>query len=246
MNLLDKVALVTGGAKRIGREIALSLANEGCDIVIHCNTSHTEADVLAREIRSLGRRAWTVCADFTNPYAPETMLQTAWELSGWIDILVNNASLYTHEELDSISIEDMENLWRINALAPLLLARKMSTLAAESEILPIDYCGRIINLLDRDIAKPPVRGLPYWMLKRSLADFTIAAARQLAPRFTVNAIAPGPVLPPENITLTEAAGPLPLGVRPLPSDIASAVAYLARAVTVTGQILYVDSGQHLL
>ena len=105
MNLLDKVALVTGGAKRIGREIALSLANEGCDIVIHYNTSHTEADALAREIRSLGRRAWTVCADFTNPYEPETMLQTAWELSGWIDILVNNASLYTHEELDSISIE---------------------------------------------------------------------------------------------------------------------------------------------
>lgn len=246
MFLLDKVALITGGARRLGREIALALANEGCDIVIHYRESRAEADALAREIRALGRQTWTVCGDFSNPYEPEHTLQTAWELAGWIDILVNNASLYTHEELESVSVEDMENLWRINTLAPMLMTRKMSTLAARSEILPADYCGRVINILDRSIAKTPPERLPFWLLKRSLADFTRAAALQLAPRFTVNGVAPGPCIPPEDIVLTEPAGPLPLGVRPLPGDIAAAVTYLARAVTVTGQILYVDSGQHLL
>ena len=87
MFLLDKVALITGGARRLGREIALALANEGCDIVIHYRESRAEADALAREIRALGRQTWTVCGDFSNPYEPEHTLQTAWELAGWIDIL---------------------------------------------------------------------------------------------------------------------------------------------------------------
>lgn len=246
MQLLDKVALVTGGAKRLGREIALALAREGCDIVVHYRSSRTEADALAREIRTLGRQAWCVCGDFSNAYAPEVTMKTAWDLAGWIDILVNNASLYSHDTLASASVERMEELWRVNALAPILLARKMHALACESRILPAGYCGRVVNVLDRSIASASAENLPYWLAKKDLEAFTRAAALDLAPRFTVNAVAPGPVLPPEDAALAEPAGPVPLAVRSLPADVADAVLYLCRAVTVTGQILFVDGGQHLL
>ena len=220
MTLLDKVALVTGGAKRLGREIALALAGEGCDVVIHYRTARDEADALAREIRGMGRQAWCVCGDFSNAYEPAVTMRTAWDLAGWIDVLVNNASAYSHDTLADASVERMEELWRVNALAPMLLARTIAPATAEN--------------------------LPYWLAKRSLADFTAAAAVDMAPRFTVNAVAPGPVLPPADTDLSEPAGPTPLATRCLPRDVADAVLYLARAVTVTGQILYVDSGQHLL
>ena len=246
MTLLDKVALVTGGAKRLGREIALALAREGCDVVIHYRTARDEADALAREIRGMGRQAWCVCGDFSNVYEPAVTMRTAWDLAGWIDMLVNNASAYSHDTLADASVERMEELWRVNALAPMLLARTMRELASESRILPADYCGRVVNVLDRTIARATAENLPYWLAKRSLADFTAAAAVDMAPRFTVNAVAPGPVLPPADADLSEPAGPTPLAIRCLPRDVADAVLYLARAVTVTGQILYVDSGQHLL
>ena len=86
MTLLDKVALVTGGARRLGREIALALAREGCDVVLHYRDSREEADALASEIRALGRQAWCVCGDFSNVYEPAVTMKTAWELAGWVDI----------------------------------------------------------------------------------------------------------------------------------------------------------------
>lgn len=246
MNLLDKVALVTGGAKRLGREIALALAREGCDIVVHYRTAREEADDLAAEIRGMGRQAWCVCGDFSNAYEPAVTMKTAWDLAGWIDILVNNASVYSHDSFQDVSIERMEELWRVNSLAPMMLARKMHELAFSCKILPENYCGRVINILDRSIVKPTEENLPYWLSKKDLEAFTAAAALSTAPRFTVNAVAPGPVLPPSDKRLSEAAGLLPLAVRPSPADVAAAVVYLAGAVTVTGQTIFVDSGQHLL
>ena len=246
MNLLDKVALVTGGAKRLGREICLALAHEGCDIVIHYRNSRDEADALAREIKGLGRQVWCVCGDFSNAYEPAVTMKTAWDLAGWVDILVNNASSYAHDSTEDISIERLEELWRVNALAPMLLAREMQRLASESRILPADYCGRVVNLLDRTVAKPAAEYAPYWTTKKALQAFTQSFALEAAPRFTVNAVAPGPVIPPDGDGLEEPAGPTPLAIRSTPGDVADAVAYLARAVTVTGQVLYVDGGQHLL
>ena len=246
MTLIDKVALVTGGARRLGREIALALAREGCDVVLHYRDSREEADALASEIRSLGRQSWCVCGDFSNVYEPAVTMRTAWELAGWVDILVNNASAYSHDSLADVPVERMQELWRVNALAPMLLAREMQRLAAESRILPADYCGRVVNLLDRTVAKPAAEYAPYWTTKKALEAFTQSFALEAAPRFTVNAVAPGPVLPPEGADLAEPGGPTPLAIRSTPGDVAQAVSYLARAVTVTGQVLYVDGGQHLL
>ena len=244
--LLDKVALVTGGARRVGREIALALAHAGCDIVVHYRDSREEADALAREIRALGRQSWCVCGDFSNAYEPAVTMRTAWELAGWIDILVNNASVYSHESIADVPVERMQEIWRVNALAPMLLVRTMAELAAASEILPAGYCGRVVDVLDRTVARPAAESSAYWLSKKCLEAFTAAAALEFAPRFSVNAVAPGPVLPPEDADLAEPAGPAPLAIRPLPADVAAAVVYLAGAPTVTGQTIFVDSGQHLL
>ncbi len=244
--LEDKVALVTGGAVRVGREIALALAREGCDVVVHFRESAPEAELLAEDIRRLGRQAWLVCGDFTNAYSPDVVMRTAWELAGWVDILVNNAAVFSQLPLGAMDVEELESMWRVNSLAPMLLARTMATLAEESEILPDDYCGRIVNVLDRRIIRPEHGRLPYWMTKKSLEAFTVGGALEFAPRITVNGVAPGPVLAPENPDLSESAGPMPLAVRCLASDVASAVVYLCGAMTVTGQIIFVDSGQHLL
>lgn len=244
--LEDKVALVTGCAVRLGREIALALAREGCDIVVHYKDSAAEAEVLADEIREMGRQAWIVCGDFSNTYVPEVVMRTAWELAGWVDILVNNASVFSHISFEEASVEDLDELWHVNTLAPIIMAKTLAALAAVSEILPDDYCGRVINILDRRISKPDRGCLPYWLSKKGLESFTIGGALELAPRITVNAVAPGPVIAPENPETSELAGPMPLAVRCIPSDIADAVIYLSRVVTVTGQIIYVDSGQHLL
>jgi len=128
----------------------------------------------------------------------------------------------------------------------MMLARTMSELAAASEILPAGYCGRVVNVLDRSVAKPAAEFGAYWLSKKSLEAFTKAAALEFAPRFAVNAVAPGPVLPPADADLAEPAGPSPLAIRPLPADVAAAVVYLAGTTAVTGQTIYVDSGQHLL
>lgn len=244
--LNDKVALVTGGAVRIGREISLALAQAGCDVIVHYRDSLVEAETLAEEIRDMGRQAWTVCGDLSNSYEPAAMMRTAWDLAGWVDILVNNAAMFTKTRFDEVCVEDFEELWRVNTLAPVMLAKTLADMAAANDILPADYCGRVVNILDRRVAKPDKHCMPYWLSKKGLEAFTLVGALEMAPRITVNAVAPGPAMIPDNPELLEPAGAMPLAARCIPKDIADAVLYLASAVTVTGQILYVDSGQHLI
>ncbi|MBR1608469.1 MAG: SDR family NAD(P)-dependent oxidoreductase [Kiritimatiellae bacterium] len=247
--LADKVALVTGGSKRLGRRICLALAGAGCDVVVHCNRSRADAEALAGEIRGLGRQAWCVEGDFSNPYAADATMDGAWEMAGWVDVLVNNASEWSHAELADATVEETERLWRVNCLSPVRLARAMrekAEAAVASGMLPDHWRGSVVNVLDRDIARRSAGRYPYWSSKRALADFTECAALEFAPRIAMNGVAPGPVLAPESPALSEPAGELPLGLRPAPADVAAAVVYLASAPSVTGQILYVDSGQRLL
>ncbi|MBO7298184.1 MAG: SDR family NAD(P)-dependent oxidoreductase, partial [Kiritimatiellae bacterium] len=92
--LFERVALVTGGAERVGREIAFTLAEQGCDIIIHYNRSAEEAEELANELRTLGRQAWTLQGDFSTPDDAEIVLRSAWEVAGWVDIVINNAAIF--------------------------------------------------------------------------------------------------------------------------------------------------------
>ena len=246
MNVLnDKVALVTGGAVRLGREISLALAKEGCDIVIHYRESIIEAESLAEDIRDMGRQAWLVKGDFTNIYEAASVMRTSWEFAGWIDILVNNAAVFSKTSLMDSDIEQFDEMWRVNTLAPISISKAFGALVSSCDILPKDYCGRIINILDRRTSKPDKGCAPYWMSKKGLEAFTQLAALEMAPRITVNGVSPGPVMISDDPELVEPAGKILLATRCIPSDIANAVIYLAGAITVTGQILYVDSGQHL-
>jgi NAD(P)-dependent dehydrogenase (short-subunit alcohol dehydrogenase family) len=243
--LEEKVALVTGAAVRVGHDIALAFARAGCDIVVHYRDSEAEASALADEIRGLGREAWLVQGDLSAPAAAASLMREAWDAASWIDILVNNAACYPREPLASAEPEDFEHAMRVNAFSPIMLAREMSRLAAGSAILPEAYRGQIINILDRDIVRNGAGRLPYWLSKKTLEAATLGLAAELAPRFAVNAVAPGPVLTADSPAAREPAGDIPLVIRPTPSDVAECALFLARSTSITGQIIFADGGQHL-
>jgi len=237
-----QTALVTGGAVRIGRALALALARDGLDIVVHFRNRRADAEETARLIRATGRRAWLVRGALDEAGGAEAVFQDALAQAGRIEVLVNNAAVFTRGTLAETAAADFEAVWRVNTLAPILLTR---ALAAHLQSRGPDAAGAVIHLLDQRIAGPGGGHLAYELSKRALADFTRSAAAELAPRVRVNAVAPGPVLPPPAGSPREPAGAIPLGARPTPEDVADAARYLIRARAVTGQILFVDGGQHL-
>ncbi len=246
--LEEKVALVTGGAQRIGRAIVRGLARAGCDVVIHYRDSATDAAGLAEELRSMGRQAWLVQGDLGEEDEPEAVLRTAWDMAGWVDILVNNASTYSRRALCDADAVEFDRHWRVNALAPMLLTKVFAECVGATDILPADYLGHVINVLDRRVAGTDAGALPYWVSKCALHAFTRGAARELAPRLAVNAVAPGAVLPPVTgaVEGVDPAGDQPLATRCTPENVCEAIVFLASSRTLTGQVVYVDGGQHLL
>jgi NAD(P)-dependent dehydrogenase (short-subunit alcohol dehydrogenase family) len=159
---------------------------------------------------------------------------------GGLDLLVNNASVYHRAELRELTERAIAEELRVNLLVPMLLTR---FLAARRD------SGRIVNLLDRRIAANEAGCSAYLLSKKALAEFTRSAAVELGPGFTVNGVAPGPILPPPGLGedyLAERGGRILLETRPGPDAVADAVRFLLEADCITGQILYVDSGQHLL
>ncbi|MBU0678901.1 MAG: SDR family oxidoreductase [Verrucomicrobia bacterium] len=240
MDLTGKNALVTGGAVRIGRAICRALAERGANIVVHYRSSSAQAEELREELIAMGVSAWTVEADLSQSGQCEELIESAIEAAGGLDILVNNAAVFSKAQIDAMTEQGIhDELWP-NLVAPMLLTKAF---AAQGRP------GRIVNLLDRRISSLDTECVPYLISKKALHDFTLVSAKALAPGITVNAVAPGPVLPPpgegENY-LAEHAGPVPLEIRCSPEDIARAAVFLAEQDAVTGQVLFVDGGQHLL
>ena len=225
--LTGKAALVTGGSRRIGAAICRELAARGAGVVVHYR--HSEAEAIAMN-RALGNGVFSVLGDLSDPQACEWGFREAAEWMGRVDILVNNAALFARDgEIDPALLR------AVNVEAPLDLARRVA--AQEGG-------GCVIQMLDARLARAeegPFRG--YAATKRELAESVARLAREGAPRTRVNGVAPGPVLAPEGAR--EAAGEIPLGRRPTPEDVARAVAFLAESGSITGQILFVDGGQHL-
>jgi len=236
-----RTVLITGAAVRIGSVIAEALARAGWDVVVHAHRSVAEADGLCRRLRALGRQAWPVAGDLLCDGGPDAVFDAALSAAGTVDALVNNAAIFARQPLAGASADAFERFWRINALAPIRLTQRLAAHLASRAAR-----GCAVNLLDQRIARPSIGATPYALSKHSLAAYTLSAARELAPALRVNGVAPGAVLPPPGPEAREPAGAFPLGLRPTAHHVAEAVLFLLGAEAVTGQILYVDSGQHLL
>lgn len=240
MELGGKRALVTGGAVRIGRGIVQALAGEGVETVIHCCRSVSEAEALREEIVAGGGKAHVVCGDLDSERVCRQVVSEAQEAAGGLDLLVNNASTFALHPLRDVTEARLLNAFWSNLFAPVLLTRFFAELATS---------GAVVNLLDRRITSDDPACVPYLLAKKALADFTRVAAIDLAPDIRVNGVAPGAVLPPpgeDEAYLADRAGAAPLRRRCTVEDVASAVLHLLKNEAMTGQVLYIDGGQHLL
>jgi pteridine reductase len=246
MELAGKRVLVTGGAVRIGRAICEALARQGCTVLVHYSTSEAEAERLVDALRRGGATAFSVKADLGDETSCASLIQAAVSAAGGLDILVNNAAVFHRDSLEMTTEAKLRAEIETNAFAPIYLTRAFAALSGDTP----SGClrGKVINLLDQRVAGLECGTLPYLLSKKMLAEFTKIAALELAPEFTVNAVAPGPVLPPpgEGPERTrELAGSTPLGMPLTPQAVAQAVVYLLAADAVTGQTIFVDGGQHL-
>lgn len=239
MKLFGKTALITGGAKRIGKAIAFALASNGVNIVIHYKSSEKEVETVVKEIEKLGVKSWFIQADLSISSEAENLIQNIRKEFGDINILVNNASIFDKSKLTDFSLDILMKNIQINALAPLLLARSFAMQGIG---------GNIINLLDTRIIEYDKEHTAYHLSKRMLFSMTKIMALEFAPLIRVNAIAPGLILPPpgqdasylEKLSVTN-----PLKKVGSPDDINSAVLFLLNNDFITGQVIFVDGGYHL-
>ncbi len=239
---MPRVALVTGGARRVGRAITLGLANAGYAVAIHCNESVAEAEALASDIIAAGGKATVISADLVDPVSVENIIPAAAAQLGPVTLLVNNASMFANDSLLAIDVPTWNRQFSVNIRAPSVLAGMMA------KALPESREGAIINILDQRVWKLTPEYYSYTLSKAAMWTATRTMAQAFAPRIRVNAVGPGPTVANvhdgEALFHKEAAGTL-LGRSVAPEEIADAVLYLAEARSITGQMLAVDSGQHL-
>lgn len=239
---MAKVALVTGGAKRIGRAISLRLGRAGYAVAIHGRGPSEEAEALRVELTANGGLAAIVTGDLADPAAVDRLIPQAREALGPVKLLVNNASVFLPDDVRRLDLATWERHFAVNLRAPTFLA------AAFAAQVPPEAEGAVVNILDQRVWRPTPQSFSYTLTKAALHTATKTMAQALAPRIRVNAVGPGPTLmstrqTPEDFARQVAA--LPLGTGPTPDDIAEAVLMLANARTVTGQMIAPDSGQHL-
>jgi NAD(P)-dependent dehydrogenase (short-subunit alcohol dehydrogenase family) len=239
------VALVTGASRRIGRALALALAEGGYDIAIHARGEDEDADALERELTAQGRRAAVVKADLADEAATATLVARAAGALGPVTLLVNNASIFHDDRLATADRDSWAAHMDVNLRAPVVLAQGFA--AGLPADIP-DGEAMILNIIDQRVLKPNPQFFSYSLAKSALWTATRMMAQGLAPRIRVNAIGPGPTLASihqDQATFAAEAAAVPLGRGCDPSDICRAALYLVDARAVTGQMIAVDGGQHL-
>ncbi|MBV9567391.1 MAG: SDR family oxidoreductase [Hyphomicrobiales bacterium] len=235
-------ALVTGGARRIGRAIVEALAEKGAAVAIHCHHSQDEAHSLAESVATKGVKAKVITADLADPHEVAGLVARAERAVGKLNLLVNNAAVFEQDDIKSLDAERFDRQVAINLRAPLLLSREFAKRAVRASL------PAIINIIDQRVLKTDPRCFSYGLTKSALWSATRMMAQAFAPTIRVNAVAPGPTFPNlregDEGVLREAQATL-LAKRVRPEAIAAAVLYLTSAQHVTGQLIAVDSGQHL-
>jgi NAD(P)-dependent dehydrogenase (short-subunit alcohol dehydrogenase family) len=240
-NVTQRAALITGASRRIGRAIALALSRAGYAVVLHANRSRAEAEKLAAEIVAAGGRAAVVLADLADSEAMRGLIPAA-SAFGALTLLVNSASVFEPDEIETLDRARFERAVAVNLAAPLFLTQAFAAQAPEG------VNASVVNIVDQRVLKPTPRFLSYTLSKSALHSATTTLAQGLAPKLRVNAVAPGPTLPSprqSEAQFAAQAASLPLQHGPSPEDIAAAVLYLAQAGSVTGVTIAVDGGQHL-
>ncbi len=238
-----QLALITGGATRIGKAIALCLAKNGYAVAIHYNHSASEAADTVASIKRAGGRAECFRASLTNPAELLTLVEQAGTAMGPLSCLINNAAHFADDRLTSLTEESWRTHMAVNLDAPIFLAQ------AFTAQLPAGEAGNIVNIIDQRVLRPNPQLFSYTLSKSALWAATKTMAQALAPRIRVNAIGPGPALgnlyQSEEDFQTECRA-MPLGHGTTPEEIAGTVLFILQTASMTGQMIALDGGQHLL
>lgn len=237
-----RTAVITGGAKRIGKGLVQGLAADGWAVAIHYGASSDDAEALADEINHDGGKATIIQCDLASPNAADTIMSAVHKDLGPADLLINSASLFEDDDAQTVSSDSFDAHMAVNLRAPVLLA---STFAKQ---LPDGVDGNIINMIDQRVWRLNPRFLSYTTSKSALWTVTQTLAQSLAPRIRVNGIGPGPTMgndrqTPEDFAAQAAAVPLERG--PDIAEFQRAVRFILETPSLTGQMLALDGGQHL-
>jgi pteridine reductase len=234
-----KVALVTGGAVRVGRALSLGLAEAGYDVAVHYHSSDAAARDVERRIVELGRQCTLVAGDLGEPKEVDRVADAVRERCGRLDLLVNSASSFEEADLLEVDAKRWDRVMNLNLRGPFLLVRATAPLLRDAR-------GTVVNILDLSALEPWVHHPHHSVSKAALLHLTRILARVLAPEVRVNAVAPGTVLPPGSLDPTIKAREkrkTPLQRLGAPEDVLRAVLFLAASPYVTGEVIVVDGGR---
>ncbi len=239
---MAKVALITGGSTRLGRSISQHLASSGWDLALHYGTSKQAAETVMEELQKSypNQRFFAFQVDFNDIMKTQVLIKSViWQFE-CLDLLINNASVFEPGPLRETSAELLVRQTMVNYMAPFILTRDFANQVAQ---------GQIINITDTRISNNKFEHLSYSLSKKSLWELTKMAALELAPRFRVNAIAPGAALPPKGEDLKyleEVAAKTPMKIPSRVLPILKSIDYIIDNQDLTGQLLFCDGGAHLL
>jgi len=243
MNGCIKTALVTGAAKRLGRAIALDLAGAGYDVALHFNTSESDARDVASAVRATGRRAALLRADLGREEETSGLVARAIAELGPLGALINSASVFENDDWNSATRQSWDLHMDVNLRAPFVLSQQFA------KALPDNASGAIVNIIDQRVLKPTPQFMSYSLSKAGLYWLNTTLAQSLGPRIRVNAIAPGPTIinarQNESDFRRQREATI-LGSGADPGDVCAAIRYLLDASAVTGEMIAVDGGQHLI
>ena len=249
---MSKAALITGGAKRIGKAIALFLAESGYDIVIHYSQSKKEAEELVIKLKSLGVEAFCIKANLLKDFEISTLVDKSIKLIGKpLDLLINNASIFENDTLTSLTLESWDRHLFTNLKAPVFLSKEFSKQAPDNskdENNEILASSNIINIIDQKVLNLNPKFFSYTLAKSSLLNFTKLSAQELGPKIRVNAIGPGPILKASHQSEEQFQNQRKSTLLRRGSDvkeICRTILYILSSPGLTGQLITLDGGEHL-